>query len=371
MAENVSEKHIIKDTWEKFRGSIPAQVVCVFVLAATIITLCILVPKHKYISFEKAVENGDLYRAAEIYNKKFKKLEDQAWAENIILADADSRFAGYTAGEVTIDEITAYTEAAKVAFGFPEFEVYSEYSSSVSGSHDAYSEGVHAEEEGRLGDAVLSYSKVGGAHPNFNEAQAKAADLKGKFKAHIDESIPVWRQNGDYQTAVGELEAAVKLFGEDEYGDVYDEFLGFKNNSEKEALMSAQKLTVFNEGLLEVEGGIIVITPVKNVSDKVITEYTIAFCAYDGKNRTKIAAADKPDEKVSYMQCKNSSVALNPGESTGEEFGWSISRDTAKKINKIEACVVSATFDNGEVWQNPYFDFWCTEHNIVREESKQ
>jgi len=179
----------------------------------------------------------------------------------------------------------------------------------------------------------------------------------------------LWQQSGDWRSAVGELKAAVELFGEDEYKKPYDEFSLMQYNAEKDYFQASQKLAVYDEGLLEVSGGVIVITPVRNLSDNVIKEYTIAFCAYDGGKRTKIATAEKPSEKVTYIQCKNPVAVLNPGDTTGDEFGWSISRDTAKRINKIEACVVSATFDNGETWENPYFDYWCAEHDIIREVS--
>ena len=152
------------------------------------------------------------------------------------------------------------------------------------------------------------------------------------------------------------------MLDKDAYEQEKQEFELIRSVAEQEFTEETQQIYSFNERISQKDGKTsLAVAQVQNNSDKTVKSYTLVFCGYD-KSRSRVKLSKGSGE---YIKCYNENADLKPGENTGFAFGWELDSDVAKKIAEIESCIVSVIYNDDTKWENPYYKFWCDEHDIV------
>ena len=183
------------------------------------------------------------------------------------------------------------------------------------------------------------------------------------YEKYISESVGRWRQNGDFENALWELSLAERVFGENRFAELKNEFEALRYDYEKQNAKNYQSIYSYNERISHTDANeALLVAQVKNNTDKKLVGYEVAFCGYD-KDGKKVSFQGPSAE---YIICRRSGISAAAGSDTGGNFGWGNAfTDTAEKVNKLSSCVISAVFEDGTVWNNPYYTYWCTENFIT------
>lgn len=95
---------------------------------------------------------------------------------------------------------------------------------------------------------------------------------------------------------------------------------------------------------------------IENGTDKNIVSYTVGFLAYDANNEA-VQILTQYDENGYYEILGDAmEISLPAGQTFGSSYGWRLQDNHG--IVTLLACVQSATFEDGSVWENPIYAIW-------------
>lgn len=100
---------------------------------------------------------------------------------------------------------------------------------------------------------------------------------------------------------------------------------------------------------------------IKNVSEDTVKDCMVSFLAFDEKGYPLKIKGQVDFQNGKYeRQVEYSGINLSPGDTFGEDFGFSI--DENLSIKYVLACVLSAEFYKDGKWDNPYHKYWIDEY---------
>lgn len=136
-------------------------------------------------------------------------------------------------------------------------------------------------------------------------------------------------------------------------------------NSIKEVLKNEEILSVYEAKLVTTATASMDIYPnqiqviLKNNDSRNIVKFEITIFAYD-ENNNPVKIKDKGLETEDYLFLGVAdNINIHPADTWGYEYGWSIFNDN---IDRIEACVEYAQYDDGTNWDNPLYLQWLKDH---------
>lgn len=363
------------------------------------------------VRFDAAIDKGNIEKALEIYEKTPEKLYKTAGIEKLEKGMTDLT-EGYINGDADYDDVMVIFKAM---LDMDDLKASAtEAMGRINGikvSREAFDQAVAAEKNGDLVEAFLEYKKVvSGDKDNYAVAADKIKKITPKIKELAFSEIKENIEKGDYlgaKKAVNKslvilpndsellsiqedidpqaksillsrisekvnasdfsgakpiIAEALTLFKDDE------NFLNLKANvdnvlySEKvekartKQLVAVERAEVIvqNESLKELYPDIAQIL-VKNLSDKVVKNFTVAYCGID-KDGNFVKLKTKNSETAKMMKTVRTKGAnIQPG-STYQEKSVEFSSDM--RIIAMDACVKSVDFVDGTTWENPYYKFW-------------
>ena len=123
----------------------------------------------------------------------------------------------------------------------------------------------------------------------------------------------------------------------------------------EEGLLSLDSIDFFKDGI----DVIYISAPVRNNSDRVVRDYTIAWMGFD-ENGYPVKTGWLQDEFLAFGNAEAANI--QPGDMFGKDFGWDLGYDVDVRAKKFIVCIVEANFYEGEDWKNPYFDTWKSKY---------
>lgn len=181
-----------------------------------------------------------------------------------------------------------------------------------------------------------------------DDVKAVRAECEGLYKQSVLSSAAELAKQGDYDGAIAEIKEGQKFLSGQDLTDKIGEY-------ELEKLKINQLVTVEDTWVRESSVFNDAYVVVKNQTDKVLKEYTVAMIMLDSNGypvNNKYEFKEFRGKNV--ISGRADSVNVQPGGTYGANSYWHIEND----CYKILACVVSAEFYDGTIWENPYFDPW-------------
>ncbi len=179
-----------------------------------------------------------------------------------------------------------------------------------------------------------------------DDVKAVRAECEGLYKQSVLRSAAELAKQGDYDGAIAELKEGQKFLSGQDLTDKIGEY-------ELEKLKINQLVTVEDTWVRESSVYNYAHIVVKNQTDKVLKEYSIAMIMLDSNGYPVNNRLDEFRGK-NVKRGRADSVNVQPGGTYGTNSYWYVEND----CYKILACVVSAEFYDGTIWENPYFDPW-------------
>lgn len=95
---------------------------------------------------------------------------------------------------------------------------------------------------------------------------------------------------------------------------------------------------------------------IANGSDKTIVSYTVGFLAFDANNDA-VQILTQYDENGYYEILGDAmQISVPAGQTFGSSYGWRLQDNHG--IATLLACVQTATFEDGSIWENPIYAIW-------------
>lgn len=178
-------------------------------------------------------------------------------------------------------------------------------------SKKAFDDGVKFEEEGNYREALESYHLVSEDDTvNYEEAQNRIINIKEKLKR--EEILSV-------------CEARI-IVASQTHKDIYPDQM---------------QIILKNNGSMNIK------------------KFEVTIFGYD-ENNNPVKIKNKSLENDDYIFLGVAdNISINSGDTWGNEYGWSVVNND---INRIEACVEYAEYDDGSIWDNPIYIEWLKEH---------
>ena len=95
---------------------------------------------------------------------------------------------------------------------------------------------------------------------------------------------------------------------------------------------------------------------IANDADKTIASYTVGFLAFD-ENNEAVQILTQYDENGYYEILGDAmQISVPAGQTFGSSYGWRLQDNHG--IATLLACVQTATFEDGTIWENPIYTIW-------------
>ena len=203
--------------------------------------------------------------------------------------------------------------------------------------------------------------------PHDSELLNLKKDIDSKTKAILLSNAKEMIENSDFYGAKSIVEEGLSLFKSDK------NFLNLKTTvddalraEQAEKAKSEQLVTVENAEVIEQREGLKALYPdtasilVKNVSDKVVKNYTAAYRGNDKANYLiEIKTKDSNNselEKTMRIEGAN----IQPGD-VYQDKSVEFASDMNISAAGVSACIIRVDFEDGTTWENPYYEFWNTD----------
>lgn len=98
---------------------------------------------------------------------------------------------------------------------------------------------------------------------------------------------------------------------------------------------------------------------IKNNGSSSVKKFEVTIFGYDADNNpVKIRNKLSETEDYPFLGLADN-ISIKPGELWGSEYGWSVLNSN---IDRIEACIEYAQYDDGTVWDNELYIEWLKDH---------
>lgn len=347
----------------------PVIIGIVFVIACIIVSLPLIVFPNKSLgTFKSELSAGNYEAAMRLYYDTGSEGNLRARMESYIIQSTDLKFTQYKNGNTDFEALEEYMNNITQSFKLNGFAVYNAMLEELRTSYSNYCTGAELESENKLGDAIISYMEVAENDPKYLSVKSKITELKDTYKKQLEDELSEYNQSGNYSSALEALDIAEKIFGEGSYAAKREQFEAIKNEHEKITARDSQAVYSYDAHVSLKGNGSddLLVANVKNNSNNVVKMYIVAFCAYDKDGKlVSLSSKSTPGELTDYVRCQNKSISLKPGHNTGSSFGWAIGDGIADNIYRLDSCIISAEYEDGTVWNNPYYKYWCSDNGIV------
>ncbi len=137
-----------------------------------------------------------------------------------------------------------------------------------------------------------------------------------------------------------------------------EEIEKFKN--EQEVTVEDTRIVVSNSEYKSLYPDAIEVV-IKNNTEKTIKDYELSILGYDNNNlpvkiKTQYSFGRSSYEFIGKSEASN----IMPGKTYGRDYGWSL--DENHGISKIIAIVKNVKYYDDTTWENPYYEYWLSEH---------
>ena len=184
-------------------------IICIFMAFPLIIF-----PNKTLGEFKEALKAKDFDKASFIYYDASSEGNLRERMNEFILDSTDSMFADYKNGNKEFSELEAYMQSTTDEFKLDGFAIYNSMLEELRASYKKYTEGIELEKSEQLGNAILSYTDVAENDPQYLTVKQKISILKDEYKKYLSETLPVLKDNRDFENALSEIAIAQEIFGE-------------------------------------------------------------------------------------------------------------------------------------------------------------
>ncbi|MFD2117198.1 DUF5780 domain-containing protein [Paenibacillus yanchengensis] len=324
--------------------------------------------------FEQALEKQDFIAAMQVYEEKLKgDSKQEAAAKQVLQQQIKQVKTQFLNSSMSFEEVTSRLEGIqKSGLVASEAKEALEQMGLLHESREAFLAGEQHINKEQWQEALIALQKVIAAdRTNYEQAQMWLTETRETYVAKVLADAEQLGQTEQYSEALQHIAEALKVLAEEEKLVAAQQSYTEKWQAQQEQAKLAQIETAKQAQLLSVEEAILVAQntefkmlypdmielQVKNNSEQSVKNFKVGIVAYDENGYPVTIKGHLSLEDASYVlggQANN--VNLMPGKVYGENKGWAVHE--GHNIATVLACVESAEFYDGTVWENEYYDHW-------------
>ncbi len=319
-----------------------------------------------YIAFTAAYNMGKYDTAKSIQGWSFNSNGVKSNIEKFVISKTESYYDDFSAEKITYEEANEKFDIAK---DFTSNKDAKNKADKLQTSRTSYAKAEEYAKNGDTYNAVIEYQKVIEEDKNYDTAKEQIEKNKPAVKKEAISRMDDCAAVNDFNTGLKIVSDMEKIFTND--SDINNYKKDFEDRKEAhriQELKDNQKLIVLSSRLSIQHSRWKALYPdlltaiVKNNSDKTVKEFNIAFLAYDANGLpVKVKSQYSYTDGDYEYNGRNGTANLTPGGTTGYGYGWNIDEDHLS-ISTVIACVTRATFYDGSIWTNPYYDHWIEQY---------
>ena len=322
------------------------------ILAAILVVVFVL--NSGYLFFVTTYNLGKYDMAKQSYTWSINSESVKRNIDKFLIGKMEGYYEAFRDEKITYEESIKQIEIANKIVNHTEAKTKIDM---LQNSRSAFSKAQEYEKNAQLLEAILQYINVIEEDKNYSVAQERIQANKDTVKAEVIIKLDNCLAVNDFEGGLKLVSDVSKLFENDAQLNNYKvDFETRKENHRIQKLKDEQKVKVikayaYNGGYYSIfrEARVIV----QNCSDSVIKEFTVGILQFDNNGYPVEVEYSIYGEDNCYRGRADSANVL-PGETYGHNTYWSIADDATQ----IKACVIKAEFYNGEIWYNPYYDYW-------------
>lgn len=313
--------------------------------------------------YEDAIEDVQFILDTAIISEKAEEVKVAIQNDYIkeLEQSTDKAYTDYIAGTL------GYSEAKAIITENAEKNLINEKTDVVLGdleaqnlSKESFTEGMKLAEAKDYTGAVSKLSDVIKEDSNYDAAREEIKKVQKQYKEEVLSSAKALAKQKKYKAATALVTDGLEALKKDK------EFTAAKKEYESKyiaVIRGSQELKISYPGILvqhpknKKDYPDMLSATVTNETDKVLTYYEVGFVAFDRDGKPLEIRYYPSGKKGSYVVAGMiEDVAVKPGKSYGEGFGWEIYEK--KGISKVKACVIRAKYKDGTTWENDFYPYW-------------
>lgn len=364
----------IKNINFKSKSTIIISIASLLVLILLSVSISIFT--NPVTKFMTALKGNNIEKATRIYYNDKNNEKDKTKMINFVKDYALDIEKNFKEGKLSYDDVINKLDDLK-EINISQYEV-KEARTNIDKLNKSKVSFSKAEEYLKKNDyinALKEYGLVIEEDKNYKSAQDSISENKEKYKSEVLKQADKFAEQSQYNESIQLLNTASTILTND--NDIvskldisktkWQEILKEKEEKEKEEAQVNQLLVVDSANLLVQSTEWKAAYPdmlqaiVTNKSDKTAKSMNIGFLAYDSngyplKILTQFDITDGNFERIANAD----NINLIPGAQYGSDSGLKL--DSNSKVSTVKACVKDATFYDGTIWNNSYYQYWLEEY---------
>ncbi len=320
------------------------------VASVMLITAVIYAGFHfAYITCRMAISANDNGRIEQIYqenrhNKSFMKKMEYFATKQVDKIYKNYKKENYSY-DTAIEKLSCYEN-------FVNITGYEQDLKTISDSRLAFQQGNKYKSEQDILNAAIEYRQVDPLDDkNYQIASDFISENAEKIKKLALEELDSMQSAGTFNLGEVFIDRVANLLKED------DEFVHRAYQFMAEKAKSEQKVKVAGTKILNQQywGYDLLSVSFQNVSDKTVNYMEVLILGFD-KDKKPVKIKSEFNKEGKYELWGKSDQQIKSGATTGGDSGWMAYN--AGEIVYLYACPYQVTFSDGEVWENPYADYF-------------
>ncbi len=326
------------------------NILLISVASVMLITAVIYAGFHfAYITCRMAISANDNGRIEQIYqenrhNKSFMKKMEYFATKQVDKIYKNYKKENYSY-DTAIEKLSCYEN-------FVNITGYEQDLKTISDSRLAFQQGNKYKSEQDILNAAIEYRQVDPLDDkNYQIASDFISENAEKIKKLALEELDSMQSAGTFNLGEVFIDRVANLLKED------DEFVHRAYQFMAEKAKSEQKVKVAGTKILNQQywGYDLLSVSFQNVSDKTVNYMEVLILGFD-KDKKPVKIKSEFNKEGKYELWGKSDQQIKSGATTGGDSGWMAYN--AGEIVYLYACPYQVTFSDGEVWENPYADYF-------------
>lgn len=187
--------------------------------------------------FDRALKDGDYTWAGDYYSSGSIPAEDRSDVKKKVFAVLDKALSDYNNGVISLENTEALLTDLDDSFHFSETANAMIKLEKMKASKEAFQAGADYEVKGDLPTAISSYEQVTEGDSQYEDAKAKAEELRAAYKEDILEQARALAEKEDYAGAVLLLEESGSVLKAD--ADISSLQTDYQNKADEQSVNAA------------------------------------------------------------------------------------------------------------------------------------
>jgi len=354
-------------TEQKIKSNKLTKIIGIGGLLIVIILVFVFMNSNPADNFLDAVQSNNYADAIEIYENKIKgDLEKEKEVETLLKNEIESIKLDFLAEKIDYSTTIVKLETIeKTNLLMSDINSLKTEINRIHDSRTAFKTGQEFLDKDKIREAITEFNKVIEEDKNYSKAQELINDNKSKYKTIAINNAEQYASEGKYIDAISVMNDALIIIPSDSdllakkkvYEDENEEKVAAERKKIMDELVENQEVSVVSSKVFkDWIGWDNIEVVVKNNTDKVVKNYTVAWMCFDKDGfpiKTGYGGEDYLDKGIAEHN-------VQPGKTFGSGYGWNTSENSGAKT--VLAVVKEVEYYDGTKWINPYYDHWLEEY---------